>query len=46
MPKLMRTVGLERGTGFYVVPTDPDKAAWYLRETPVAGRSHAIPLDI
>lgn len=36
VPKLMRTVGLERGTGFYTVPTSPDRAARYLREAVVA----------
>ena len=35
VPKLMRTVGLERGTGFFTVPTDPDHAARYLREAAV-----------
>ncbi len=38
VPKLMRTVGLERGTGFFSVPTDPDHAARYLREAAVPAR--------
>ncbi|MDD4953565.1 MAG: galactose-1-phosphate uridylyltransferase [Candidatus Omnitrophica bacterium] len=33
MPKLMRVAGFEWGTGFYIVPTPPEMAAKYLRES-------------
>jgi UDPglucose--hexose-1-phosphate uridylyltransferase len=32
MPKLVRTSGVEAGSGFYVVSTSPEDAAGYLRE--------------
>jgi len=32
MPKLTRVAGFEWGTGFYIVPTPPEKAIHYLRE--------------
>ncbi len=41
IPKLMRTIGLERGTGFFSVPTDPSHAARCLREIKVATASTA-----
>jgi UDPglucose--hexose-1-phosphate uridylyltransferase len=31
MPKLMRVAGFEWGTGFYIDPTSPEKAAEYLK---------------
>jgi UDPglucose--hexose-1-phosphate uridylyltransferase len=33
MPKLTRVAGFEWGSGFYLVPTPPELAAKYLRET-------------
>ena len=33
MPKLMRVAGFEWGSGFYIVPTPPELAAKYLRES-------------
>ena len=32
VPRLLRTTGFEWGSGFYVVPTSPERAAQYLRE--------------
>lgn len=33
MPKLTRVAGFEWGSGFYIIPTPPEDAAKYLRET-------------
>jgi len=35
MPRISRIAGLEWGTGLYVVPTPPEVAARYLKETPI-----------
>src|ERR1022692_1185386 len=35
MPRLTKTAGFERGTGFYQNPTPPEEAAKYLREPKV-----------
>lgn len=35
MPKLTKTAGFERGTGFYINPTPPEEAARFLREANV-----------
>jgi len=35
MPRLTKTAGFERGTGFYQNPTPPEEAAKYLREAKV-----------
>jgi UDPglucose--hexose-1-phosphate uridylyltransferase len=32
MPRLLRTSGFEWGSGFYILPTSPEKAAQYLKE--------------
>ncbi|MCG2703249.1 MAG: galactose-1-phosphate uridylyltransferase, partial [Candidatus Omnitrophica bacterium] len=32
VPKLTRSAGFEWGTGFYINPTPPEKAALWLRE--------------
>jgi UDPglucose--hexose-1-phosphate uridylyltransferase len=34
MPKLTRVAGFEWGSGFYIVPTDPESAAQYLKSPP------------
>jgi UDPglucose--hexose-1-phosphate uridylyltransferase len=31
MPRITRTAGFERGSGFYINPTPPEDAAQYLR---------------
>ncbi|MEW6008936.1 MAG: galactose-1-phosphate uridylyltransferase [Candidatus Omnitrophota bacterium] len=35
MPKLTRVAGFEWGSGFYIVPTDPETAAGYLKQASV-----------
>jgi UDPglucose--hexose-1-phosphate uridylyltransferase len=35
MPRLTKTAGFERGTGFYQNPTPPEEAAKYLREAKI-----------
>ncbi len=35
MPKLTKTAGFEWGSGFYIIPTPPEEAAEFLRQTKV-----------
>jgi UDPglucose--hexose-1-phosphate uridylyltransferase len=35
MPRLIRTAGFEWGSGFYINPVSPEKAAKDLRETKI-----------
>ena len=48
IPKLTHTAGFEWGTGFYVNPTPPEQAAYYLREetTEAAGTEEPSPSNI